>query len=332
MGYRIDPVEPTDRELRRLVGEQLGRAVDALRVPGGPDAEAVHDARKRLKKARSALRLGRADLGAAVARHANAELRRVGADLAEQRDADALVEAVDLLLAAPASGDATTGDDDATAALAVVRGLLVERAEHAGATLDRATVLGAARTLAQTATWLDRVPPRALGWEAIGPGFAREYRRGRDAFRALPDEPTVDELHEWRKRVKDLWYHQRLLRRLWTEAQRPIVDAADDLASTLGLDHDLGLLLAHLAPAGERLPSDLRTGVDDIEPLPVDDDVRRAVAATARARRVVLQSHARRLGDHLYADRPGAWADRHGAWWATAAAGAPDATDAEPAG
>lgn len=354
-----------------MVAEQLGRAAETLRVPGGPDGDAVHDARKRLKKARSAIRLGRADLGAAVARHANAELRRVGADLAEQRDADALVEVVDLLLArpadhptAPATGpapvpaaavatsaaarpaldlpaepepaDESSGPggprqpgaeaagadaDSVAAALGLVRVLLVARAEEAGRSLDRSTALGSARTLEQTTSWIDRVPSRADGWDAFGPGLAHEYRRSRAAFRSLPTEPTVDDLHEWRKRVKDVWYHQRLLRRLWTDAQRPIVAAADDLASTLGADHDLGLLIAHLAPAGERVPADLRTDAAEIEPLGVDDDVRRLTIAAARTHRAELQAHALRLGGLLLADRPSAWARRHGAWWAAAGDG-----------
>ena len=82
----------------------------------------------------TALRLGRADLGAAVARHAGQELRRVGADLAPQRDADALVEVVTGLLArstGPDDDPAGPAPDPAAAdALAVVRDLLAERAER----------------------------------------------------------------------------------------------------------------------------------------------------------------------------------------------------------
>lgn len=317
MPYRLDPSEPTDVGLRRVVGEQLDRAVVALRVPGGPDAEAVHEVRKRLKKARSAVRLGRADLGVAVARHANDELRRVGGELALQRDADALVETVDRLRSAPGDGAAPATDG----ALDVVRGLVAERADavRREQPLGRPAVLGAARTLAQTSAWLQLVPARRTGWEALAPGLAREYRRGRNLLRALPAEPTVDELHEWRKRVKDLWYHERLLRRLWTDAQRPLVDAADSLATALGQDHDLGLLQAHLAAPGDHDAALVRADTAPVEPLAVDDEVRRLVSVAIGRHRRALQTEARQTGALLYADRPSAWRDRHGAWWALGA-------------
>ena len=312
MAYRIDPREPTNVELRRVIGEQIGRAVEALRVPGGPDSDSVHEVRKRLKKARSAVRLGRADLGSAVAKHANAELRRVGADLAQQRDADALVEAVDRLIVANGGQVGPTID-----ALDVVRRLVVGRADvvRLEGPLQRATVIGAARTLEQTVAWLELVPPQVSGWKALGPGLGREYGRGLRLWKDLPAEPSVEQLHEWRKRVKDLWYHQRLLRRLWTEGQRPVVEAADELASTLGADRDLGLLFAHLIPDA----ASVREGVAPIEPLSVDIQTGQLVADAASALRAAFQARARELGSRLYADSPAAWASRHGAWWDGAA-------------
>lgn len=311
MPYRIEPGLPTDVELRRVIAEQLDRAVEELRTEGGPDAEQIHQVRKRLKKARSALRLARADLGASVARFANAELREVGADLATQRDADSAMEAADRLL-----DDLTDPDETLLEALSVLRRMLADRADEvrASGAVDRSTVLGCARRLAETRTWLDRVPPAARGWEALAPGFEREYRRGRKRLNALGEEPTVDELHEWRKRAKDLWCHQRLLKRLWPDAQDPIRRAASTVSDLLGDDHDLGLLI-------DRLDGDL--GAELGEPR------RGMIVEYIVGVRADIQAEARSLGALLYADEPGAWADRHGAWWQTARdrAGSADGAD-----
>ena len=38
------------------------------------------------------------------------------------------------------------------------------------------------------------------------PGLQRIYRRGRLAMRAARKDPSAEHLHEWRKRVKDLWH------------------------------------------------------------------------------------------------------------------------------
>ena len=61
--------------------EQLDAAITDLADPDRsdpPDAEAIHDARKRLKKTRSLIRLARADLGPECARQINGVLRDAG--------------------------------------------------------------------------------------------------------------------------------------------------------------------------------------------------------------------------------------------------------------
>jgi hypothetical protein len=40
----------------------------------------------------------------------------------------------------------------------------------------------------------------------------RIYRRGRKAMQHAQADPTNENLHEWRKRVKDLWHAEQILR------------------------------------------------------------------------------------------------------------------------
>lgn len=296
VAYRIDPAAPTPSEVRRVLREQVLRGAGALRVEGGPDAEAVHDVRKRLKKARSVLRLARADLGATVRHHANVELRGVGAALAGQRDADAMVETADRLLQVAPEGPTEAAVRDLRRWLAAD----ADRLRAAGG-LSRSVAIGSAQTLERTSTWLDAVPPRAEGWKALAVGFGRQYAKGRKAFAGLGPDPTDDQLHQWRKRAKDLWYHQRLLRNLWPEAQRPIMEAASHLSDVLGDDHDLAVLVGRLTGDGAESMTD-----------------RNLVVRLAGAERARLQAEARLLGARLYADEPKPWVARHGAWWAVA--------------
>ncbi len=294
MTYRIDPREPVVSEIRRLLHEQLDGAIADLRAPDGPDAAAIHDARQRIKKSRSVLRLARAVLGARVAKQANAELREAARSIAPQRDADARVEAVERILA-------DTHDDDA---VRVVLERLRERsaeaaeAQRAAGSVDASITHGAARRLQQTSDWLQRVPAQAEGWDALGSGLRRQYGRGRKQFRRLDDVPSDDDRHDWRKRAKDLWYHERLLRDLWPKAQKPYVKAASHLSDLLGDDHDLSLVRHFVETDSE-----------------VDDEDRPTLVATIDARRGALLAEARAVGARLYADRPDAWTDRHGVWW-----------------
>ncbi len=295
MAYRIDPGEPVAEEIRRILRSQLDGAVEDLRAPDGPDAEAIHDARRRIKKARSALRLSRGLFGARVTRLANAELREVAGTVAAQRDADALVEAVDRIL------DGLPGGDPARGAIERLRedGVEAAEAQRSTGSVDASVAHGAARRLHQTSDWLQRVPARADGWKALEPGLRRQYARGRAQLRNLGPEPGDDVRHDWRKRAKDLWYHERLLKELWPAGQKPYVRAASNLADLLGDDHDLSLV-QRFVDADDQL----------------GDDDRRTARAVIDARRDVLLTNARAVGALVYADRPAAWVDRQGTWWA----------------
>jgi CHAD domain-containing protein len=304
VAYRIDPDQPVPDEIRRILRGQLDGAVEDLRAPGGPDAEAIHDARRRIKKARAVLRLSRSLFGPAVVRQANADLREVAATIAAQRDADALVEAVDRLLADHPGGD------PAREALERLRqhGVVAAERQRTHGSLDASVSHGAARRLQQTSAWLQRVPARADGWDALGPGLRRQYARGRTQCRHLGSTPSDEERHDWRKRAKDLWYHERLLRDLWPKAQKPYVRTASDLADLLGDDHDLSLVRGFTVADDALSALHRQTAIDVID-----------------ARRTGLLDDARALGALLYADRPAAWVDRHRAWWAIRReAGAPE--------
>ena len=61
--------------------------------------------------------------------------------------------------------------------------------------------------------------------------------------RATP-EPEL--LHAWRKRAKDLWYHQRLLAPAWPDVLGAQAEEAHALTELLGDDHDLAVLAARL--------------------------------------------------------------------------------------
>lgn len=299
MRYRIDPTRSTAAEVRRAIGEQLCAAARKLRTPDGPDARAIHAARKHIKKARSGLRLARADLGKGLVHRLQGELREIADDLAGMRDADSQVEVADHLAA-------STDDPDEGDAIMSLRRVLVARADsaHEALTDDHRSAAEAARTLRLTSLWLARVPPRVEGWDALEKGLVRQYEGGRKAFERLGKDPDLDQLHDWRKRAKDLWYHARLLSDLWPDLENAVASSAHHLANLLGTDHDLGLLVTALA-AGD---------FDD----DLGDDGRDLVSDAIERERARLQAAARREGARLFVDDVETWTQRHRAWWVIA--------------
>src|SRR5262245_42375009 len=91
MAFELDPSKKSGRELRRLARKELAAAREQLLRARPPDEEAIHSARKSVKKVRAILRLiyaaGGEDLDSAEKR-----LRKVNRTLSCLRDADAMIE------------------------------------------------------------------------------------------------------------------------------------------------------------------------------------------------------------------------------------------------
>jgi CHAD domain-containing protein len=289
--YRFNDDEAVPDAIRRIALGRIDHALEQLR--GKADStpeEAVHEARKDMKKLRGLIRLVRGELGEKAYRRENAAFRDIGRLLSGVRDADVMVATLDKLaelypkeLPPDASGglrqalEARKPDDDRTAAARQA----VEQLEQAW---DR----------------VDYWPLEEDSFDALGDGLRQVYARGRKAFRAAKDNSSPERLHEWRKRSKDLWYHHQLLESAWPEALGPLADQAHELSDRLGDDHDLAVLgewaKGHAAEAGGLYA--VQTLTDLIE-----------------RRRGELQAEAFELGERLYTERPGAFKRRFRGYW-----------------
>ena len=203
--YRLLPGEPVGAGVKRVLGAQVDDAISQLRGEAGTEAaEAIHEARKDVKKIRSALRLVRHEIGDDVWRRENEHYREVARGLSGFRDAEILVEALDGVT--ERFGEAAEGRFDA------LREQLEKenRAAHDDGSIERAMAECAAGLTAGRGR-IDELALDGEGWELIGPGLHRTYRRGRKRLRTVEEDASVTNLHELRKRVKDLWYQVRLI-------------------------------------------------------------------------------------------------------------------------
>jgi hypothetical protein len=138
-------------------------------------------------------------------------------------------------------------------------------------------------------------PLESDGFGAFEDGLRRIYRQGRRNMRASRKEPTAENLHEWRKRTKDLWYHLALLEAAWPPVMHTLADEAHELSDRLGDDHDLAVL--HEWAREHADASSLEAGVTE--------------------RRLRLHAEAFAYGARLYADKPSVFVGRVEGWWET---------------
>jgi CHAD domain-containing protein len=289
--YRLRKKESLGEGMRRIALGRLDHALDELRG-GGERATAVHEARKDLKKLRAVLRLVRGELGDERYSEQNTRFRDLGRKLSEARDAQVRLETLDELM--EKSGDGL----DSSRVNEFRKALEAERKEQAEAIDDRLLeeVAVALETEREAiAAW----PIEGEDWSIVGPGLRRVYRRGRKSFEAVVEEPSTQNLHEWRKRAKDLWYAHRILKPTWPQVMDGLTDEADELSNLLGDDHDLAVLAA---TARERAGA-------------FDGDGLELLLEAVDERRAELQGDAIPLGHRLYADKPGAFANRSESWW-----------------
>ena len=283
--------ESVAESTRRIAHEQLDVAIEQLteRLPSDPE-KAVHNARKAIKRERSLVRLVRGAIPREERRHENAALRDAAQLLSGARDADVMIATVDAL------SERFAGRLPERTFTAIRAALQTDDDGHDEHTL----VARAAGVAAELRTIRERTAEWEIAteeWRALDAGLLRSYTRGRKAFARAKPGRRAEAMHEWRKRVKDLWYQSRLL----ADACGPVIGGqakdAHALADLLGDERDLMLLdetLAHGLPA------------------PVDVDGVRALIAH---RRDELRAQALRIGERVYAEKPTAFRRRMRRAW-----------------
>jgi CHAD domain-containing protein len=291
--FRLDPREPVPDEVRRVAQGRIDHALDELR--GKSDSsreEAVHEARKDMKKLRALLRLVRGELGDRVYRQENSSFRDIAGELAGVRDADVMLATL---------GDLEERYGELPGAGRRLRPALVAHRFRMSAGSLKPAAKAAAGRLADARERVAEWPLETDGFEAFEDGLGRIYRQGRRDFRAAQKLPSGERIHEWRKRTKDLWYHLSLLQDTWKPVVCALAEETHELSDRLGDDHDLTVLLewAHRHAAA----------------LDGADPVLRGFDVIVESRRRELQDDAFTYGARLYADKPSVFVGRLEGWW-----------------
>jgi len=234
----------------------------------------VHEARKRTKELRAISRL------VPRSKTLRAALRDVARRLSASRDADAMIESFDKLRKRFAEpwGKRRFGK--------IRRGLV---ARKTSAEVPDAEALRALR-------------PAIEAWDAddLFDGLSSGYRKARRAMRAAFAARTPEQFHEWRKRIKDHWYHTRLIESAWPPVLEPQAKALHDLSRLLGDHHDLVVLRTTL----REHPSEFAS-----------TRLLRAFDAFVVLRLAEVEEEAGELGLRLLADKPDAWLRRIRTYW-----------------
>jgi CHAD domain-containing protein len=296
MPYRLQLDRPVATEIRRIAGERIDLAIEQAESGELELADAVHEVRKRCKEIRAVLRLVRPQFNATY-RHENAWYRDAARKLSPLRDAYMMVEACDKLSATATDVAAEKVDD----LFVSVRDLLVSRRNeilnHTDAeSCVREFVQAMKRGRKRVSDWTIA----ARGFAAVEGGFRKTYARGRMAMKKAYAEPTPENFHQWRKRVKYHWYHTRLLRDIWPAVLGARSNELHSLSSVLGSEHDLALL---------------HDALRNSTAVQADPAAIQAFCTMIADRQAALRQEAASLGKPLFAEKPRELTAHLGACW-----------------
>ena len=291
MSYRLRNNESVGAGVARTIREQIDAAISELTDTQMPGAEAVHQVRKRCKKVRAVLRLVHDRLGDYPEQ--NALFRDLAQSIAGARDTAVMLKTYDELaqsLASPPNADAE-----------------VRRQLNNGNEITTDDTPDLDRTLHEAIATLRAARPRYEapafgrgGNGALAKGLRKTLRTARKRKTRATKQPSTEAFHEWRKGVKNDWYHTRLLQDAAPRVMKARRKVLRQLAETLGNEHDLATLSNHL-----------RNDPDRHNGSPAMKNTLKLIDR----RRKILRTKARQLGKKIYASKSDRLIERVGKYW-----------------
>jgi CHAD domain-containing protein len=238
MSFTLKPRKSIRRELKRIAREELGRAAERL-LQDHRDDDDVHECRKSVKKVEALAKL-LDQIGFAPPRNDVKRLRAARRTLSNLRDADVVIETFDHLRSRLAHRIPEHTS-------AIIRMHLRRRK----AEITRRAQARAGR-LTRAGKKLRNIRRSAKQWSApsidvseLPQVLRRSFRASRKAMRRAQTRGRAPDFHDWRKRVKNLWYQLRLAERLVSGLSTQLAEFRE-LETALGEEHNLVVLRTKL--------------------------------------------------------------------------------------
>lgn len=254
MSYQLENNETVSFGLKRIVLELIDRSVFNLSKGNGSFNEDIHDTRKNFKKIRTVLRMVRLNIGEESFQLENSFYSDAGRKLSDLRDSTVLINTFDKLLK---NSELEMSNYD----FSIFRSFLVEKHKTISAAKSKksAVINSLSTDLLLARSRVFDYPLSGDNFKIIKKNLQRIFEQGQTIMYAVFSEAIKENVHEWRKRVKDLWYSMRILSNLWPEIMNPLVAMLQKLSDSLGDANDLFLLKERIISNESKFKDDQHT-------------------------------------------------------------------------
>jgi CHAD domain-containing protein len=284
VAYRLKKGDSPSKDISRVVAGEFEKALNELADVSSSEADVVYEARKHIKKIRAVLRMFQNDLGKDYSRQ-NRRLRTLAHQLSRLRDADVTLDTMNSVRDHFARVVSPSIFAD------VQQGLRSRKRATAARVDPKHLLPRVERALRQSAKETTKSVRRAAGRGSMISGIVRGYRRAKKELACVHATPDDGLFHSWRRRVKDHWYHVRLLEGLNGKAAIRVRNLKR-LETWLGDDHNLVLLRATILKRPTRFGDEKGTAV---------------VLGCLDKYQNSLRRRALKLGDRAFAQKPRAF-------------------------
>lgn len=285
---------PLNPEVKGLALEMIREGQKILKDEDDID-QAIHEVRKVLKRLRALVRLIRDDLGETQYKSANIAFRDAGRLLSGARDQYVFRQCLEEIRSGYGKYLKVRVFKSLETRLQEQHNL-----ELASLEKDKSDIDEVRKTLEEMVTEVKSWELKDTGFDNIGSSIARVYHRGHSALQTVMENPDPHKYHEWRKRVKYLYYQFGYIRALWPRRMQATEESLGTLAGLLGQDHDYAVFSQYLSS----------------HPNLFKDEVHLLFLQRALEReRMKLQEEALPLGQRLYAEETEAFVSRLEGYW-----------------
>jgi len=285
--YEIKKPSHLGAQFRHIILDQLDDAISELTIVPSSDRK-IHEARKRFKETRAVLRLFQTMADSHFVA-TNCALRDAGRAISALRDQEARSETLKLLEPSLASVLSTHQQNRLQAMLSVPLACTEEKK-------------AIKHTLALIVPLRDELHEWKCShgsWCDVAAGLKKNYRKNRRLLKNLDSDSNDENWHEWRKTVKNHWYHTKLLIRLWPGEMKARRDELKTLSNWLGDDHDLAMLTLWC----------------HCNNTAIDEEILSVLLPTIHALHQNLRRQSLSLGTRLFAEKTHLYLKRMQSYW-----------------
>jgi len=231
--------ESAGEDIKRIIIEQIDKASGHLEKDINEKFdESVHEIRKCIKRIRAAVRLIRDDTGKDLYRQENYFFRDINRNLSEIRSIAVIIETLNNIGSNDLNNDFKTLINHFSDLKDKIIYTLCAQ-EH------RLTRVSGMLQEGKERTGLLPVKENNIG--ILLGGFTRIFNQCLKCMLIAKNEPVTANLHEWRKKVKYLYYQVQILKPVLPDDFLIYESQLDNLSDYLGMDHDLAELEYSLA-------------------------------------------------------------------------------------